>query len=881
MSQHARPHAARKLLCLLHLIVALVLPSLLHVHAAQRIYIQPDYVALNPYARQQFTLYQVNDDGTHAPVTSPILWLCTPAGCTISQNGLLNAGGVPGLYPGGVKAVVADMQMIASATVELFEPFAGEGYYCSRHWGSLGNEQFREASMDVDAAGNIAIADRTFHRIQEYGQDLRFRRQFGGIFTLPKMTRIARSTGGTFVLGRESYPPLIKVDSSGATVFSWDSSSGDSRLQRVSALATDAAGNVYVGDSDLDAVKKFGPAGNHLATWGKSGGLIDAFQNPVDIALDSDGNMYVADAELGNIQKISPLGYRLARWGSFGEAPDQFVSLDAIAVDPSGVLYALDATGGIIRKFTLAGEYLGSMPVPSQHTLDIDFGGASLYALDPAQGMLVRLDGSGETTATLTSDSNYGHLRSPHGVAVAPSGEVVVADTDRDRIQVFDEFGRFLRRWGSSGSGPGQFKAPQSVAVDGDGLVYVADTGNGRIQKFTGQGQPCDWQEPHLADVCAVAVGPSGHIYAATGSSPELREYTASGDFIRTFGQAGAGSVYVSNSVATSPDGFIYTVEYAGSSTTHGIVRKYREDGQEVLNWPVYDTAPSWYPLGEALSIAVKHDGNVVVGGVCGLEVYSPAGEWITSIRECGTFLTGRISRARGIAAAADGTIYVADPSSSWITRLSPELNAYSASEVRLKCEPGGLVVLSDQIVTSTSTGAAPAVYMEAQDRSSGIRVAGVESARDMKVQVSGVLRENNGEVEILSRTFWQTGQGSVNPLHVRSCALGGGQCGLQPAVWGWSDGPSGKTWGPMQGLNNVGLLVSTSGRVVSVDAVARTLVLDDGSGRPMKCIAPLNSTLNPAWSFATVTGISSVEKAGEELHSVVRVRTAEDIVAF
>jgi len=51
-------------------------------------------------------------------------------------------------------------------------------------------------------------------------------------------------------------------------------------------------------------------------------------------------------------------------------------------------------------------------------------------------------------------------------------------------VQVFDKDGTFITRLGSEGNGKGQFSAPESIDIDSAGEVYVADTTNNNIQMF-------------------------------------------------------------------------------------------------------------------------------------------------------------------------------------------------------------------------------------------------------------------------------------------------------------------------------------------------------------------------------------------------------------
>jgi len=96
------------------------------------------------------------------------------------------------------------------------------------------------------------------------------------------------------------------------------------------------------------------------------------------------------------------------------------------------------------------------------------------------------------TSATATSFSfafgSYGTRNSefflPRGIAVGSDGNIYVADSNNDRVQIFNSRSFFRYAFGSQGSGKGQFFSPQGIAVDGGGNIYVADTNNNRVQIF-------------------------------------------------------------------------------------------------------------------------------------------------------------------------------------------------------------------------------------------------------------------------------------------------------------------------------------------------------------------------------------------------------------
>ena len=67
---------------------------------------------------------------------------------------------------------------------------------------------------------------------------------------------------------------------------------------------------------------------------------------------------------------------------------------------------------------------------------------------------------------------------------------IYVADKNNNRIDVFDTSGKYIKSWGSLGSGKGQFNNPADLAGDFPrGLIFVSDIGNNRVEKFDTNGK--------------------------------------------------------------------------------------------------------------------------------------------------------------------------------------------------------------------------------------------------------------------------------------------------------------------------------------------------------------------------------------------------------
>jgi len=110
---------------------------------------------------------------------------------------------------------------------------------------------------------------------------------------------------------------------------------------------------------------------------------------------------------------------------------------------------------------------------------------------------VLEFDRSGKLLRTLGKPGVSGNgpdtFHEPNAVVVAPNGNIFVADGHEPggnaRVVKLDHNGKFVKQWGEHGSGPGQFEAPHSLAIDSRGRIFVADRSNNRIQIFDQDGK--------------------------------------------------------------------------------------------------------------------------------------------------------------------------------------------------------------------------------------------------------------------------------------------------------------------------------------------------------------------------------------------------------
>jgi DNA-binding beta-propeller fold protein YncE len=215
---------------------------------------------------------------------------------------------------------------------------------------------------------------------------------------------------------------------------------GLGRFRSLAGISVAANGNVYTVER-TNRVQYFTAAGRWLGVWGFRGSYPGEFESPYGVAVPGAGRVYVADTGNDRVQYFTSSGSFLGMWGSQGPGPGQFSSPHDVAVAANGRVYVLESPwlgpgNNRVQYFTASGSFLG----------------------------IWGRKGSAD-----------GEFEDAEGIAVAPNGNVYVADTGNDRVQYFTAAGSFLAKWGSYGQLNGEFNNPSGVAVSSDGRVFVVE----------------------------------------------------------------------------------------------------------------------------------------------------------------------------------------------------------------------------------------------------------------------------------------------------------------------------------------------------------------------------------------------------------------------
>lgn len=263
-----------------------------------------------------------------------------------------------------------------------------------------------------------------------------------------------------------------------------------------------------------------------------------------------------------------------------------------------------------------------------------------------------------------------GQFLRPVGLALDHRGQLYVADSGNNRVQVVDVDGNFIAEYGRHGWRTGEFDTPTDVAINYQRteLLYVADTGNSRIQYcnlvdrifriVAGSRSNYDLREDeeHRAIELdlpeGVAIGRNGEVYTIDTGNHRFVQFNTEGLPALIRGEFGRAKEQFRNPTDLVVDtrGNVYIVD----SGNHRI-KKYDFSGNLVRMWGTEGEAMGQFREPSHITLDRWNYLYVTDGGNRRVQVFRGDGQTVMA------FNSEALVEPAGIAISRDSRIFVSD----------------------------------------------------------------------------------------------------------------------------------------------------------------------------------------------------------------------------
>jgi len=210
------------------------------------------------------------------------------------------------------------------------------------------------------------------------------------------------------------------------------------------------------------------------------------FSKPFGIALDENDNLCLADTGQGIVWFFNRKDKKFARWEKIGT--QRFATPVAVA-KTRGVIYVADTGLGSVLAFDEKGNLRHQITNHLSRPAGLAIHKDNLLVTDSQRHCVVVFDLQGRFKSEFgTRGNGSGQFNFPTHIASGPNGRLYVTDSLNARVQVLDDKGASLGQIGGVGDAPGQFSRPKGVALDSFGNVYVLDAVFDNLQLFQPSG---------------------------------------------------------------------------------------------------------------------------------------------------------------------------------------------------------------------------------------------------------------------------------------------------------------------------------------------------------------------------------------------------------
>ena len=223
---------------------------------------------------------------------------------------------------------------------------------------------------------------------------------------------------------------------------------------------------------------------------GKPVNIIPGLNKPHGIAIYDNGDIVVAERDAHCITVLNSEGRKVQSFGT-----EKLSWPRGVAVSTDGHILVTDEHR--LQKLTTDGVCVKSVGSSKSGSGPLQFNHPTGITVHPTTGQVFVADTDNNRIQVFTHDLTFSHtitlrrnkhFNCPYDVALDNEGHLYVAEWSNHCITKLTTKGKYITRIGSKGSAPGQLYFPSSLTINNN-LVYVSECGNHRVSIFDTSGK--------------------------------------------------------------------------------------------------------------------------------------------------------------------------------------------------------------------------------------------------------------------------------------------------------------------------------------------------------------------------------------------------------
>ena len=258
----------------------------------------------------------------------------------------------------------------------------------------------------------------------------------------------------------------------------------DGQFTGPAAITHDSNDRIYVADEELNRITVFNADGEFESKWGELGTEPGQINGPSALKVTSDGNLLLVDHLNNRIQKMTLDGQYLSHWGSKGIAEGQFNLPWGIDIDNNENVYVADWRNDRIQRFSEDGKFIDMYG--SSGSDDGLFNRPSDVAVDQ-DGFIYVADWGNQRVQVF--DHHWNFHASLRGQATVSPWAQEYLEANADELDARSRFDPYIEvdtddEHEISARVEAYFWDPIAVEIDPEGRLVVADSLRHRLQIY-------------------------------------------------------------------------------------------------------------------------------------------------------------------------------------------------------------------------------------------------------------------------------------------------------------------------------------------------------------------------------------------------------------